>query len=153
MSHFKEDRSGAPPDPTQKTLTNFIVSEDASRKVMDNHSSLGSDISDACIVNDDETSLSIGTNNTSSCDRDTLDCNFSSKLGDSNFTFSNDADQIEKFQKTANEVYKRPANGLCYLYQHNLKQRPSVLSRVQIVDVAIKWFLQFTCIISYAWVK
>lgn len=116
MSHFKEDRSGAPPDPTQKTLTNFIVSGDASRKVMDNHCSLGSDISDACIVNDDETSLSIGTNNTYSCDRDTLDCNFSSKLGDRNFTFSNDADQIEKFQKTANEVYERPANGLCYLY-------------------------------------
>lgn len=112
MSHFNEDRKGAPPDSTQKTLTNFIVSGDASRKVMDNHSSLGSDISVPYIMNDDETSLSIGTHETCSYNgRDNLNCNFSLQLDDSNFTFSNDADQMEKFQETASEVYERLADG------------------------------------------
>ncbi|KAF3435559.1 hypothetical protein FNV43_RR22648 [Rhamnella rubrinervis] len=97
VSHFNEDRKGAPLDSTQKTLINFIVSGDASRKVMDNHS-------DPCVKNDDETSLSIGTHETCSFnDRDTLNCSLSLKLDDSNFTFSNDAGQMEKFQKTVNE--------------------------------------------------
>ncbi|XP_055815975.1 DNA polymerase kappa isoform X2 [Solanum dulcamara] len=30
MSHFSEDKNGIPPDPTQKTLSNFILSRDAS---------------------------------------------------------------------------------------------------------------------------
>lgn len=111
MSYLNENGNGAPPDPTQKTLTNFIVSGDASKKVMDNCSSLGSDISNRCFVNDDEISVSIGSHETCPDHRDRLDCIHSSKLGDNNFTISSDADQMEKFQKTAREVYETLADG------------------------------------------
>lgn len=30
MSHFSEDKNGIPPDPTQKTLSDFILARDAS---------------------------------------------------------------------------------------------------------------------------
>ncbi|XP_015901598.3 DNA polymerase kappa isoform X1 [Ziziphus jujuba] len=116
VSHLNENGNGAQPDPTQKTLTNFIVSGDASKKVMDNHSSLGAVISDCYFINDDETSISIGSHDTcSSNHRDPLDCIHSSKLEDSNSTFSSDGDHMEKFQKTTSENEEKTQDGVAQL--------------------------------------
>ncbi|KAJ6754850.1 DNA REPAIR polymerase UMUC / TRANSFERASE FAMILY MEMBER [Salix purpurea] len=59
MSHFNEDKIGSPSDPTQKTLNNFIVSADLSRKNLDDSKSLGSDINDLKLMNNMEGSFSI----------------------------------------------------------------------------------------------
>lgn len=59
MSHFDEDKIGAPSDPTQKTLNNFIVSGDLSRKNLDDPKSLGLDNNDQHLMNNMEGSFSI----------------------------------------------------------------------------------------------
>lgn len=46
MSQFNEDKDGNPSDPTQKTLSNFIISGDATRRNMDDQTSFCSDFSD-----------------------------------------------------------------------------------------------------------
>ena len=46
MSQFSEDKDGTPSDPTQKTLSNFIMTGDATGSNMDDHTSFGSDLKD-----------------------------------------------------------------------------------------------------------
>jgi len=46
MSHFSEDKNGIPPDPTQKTLSNFILSGDASGGKTSDYRPLVSDVCD-----------------------------------------------------------------------------------------------------------
>ncbi|XP_057963778.1 DNA polymerase kappa isoform X2 [Malania oleifera] len=46
LSQFNEDKDGAPSDPTQKSLTDFIVSGGASGRSMDDNGSLGLDVND-----------------------------------------------------------------------------------------------------------
>ncbi|KAJ8530000.1 hypothetical protein K7X08_036835 [Anisodus acutangulus] len=46
MSHFSEDKNGIPPDPTQKTLSNFILAGDASGGKTSDYSPLVSDVCD-----------------------------------------------------------------------------------------------------------
>ncbi|XVE93509.1 hypothetical protein REPUB_Repub01dG0198900 [Reevesia pubescens] len=64
VSHFNEDKGAVPVDPTQKTLTTFLISGDSSRKIVDNQSSLGSDFSDLHFMNDRETDLSLDSHET-----------------------------------------------------------------------------------------
>ncbi|XWS39862.1 hypothetical protein CRYUN_Cryun18bG0090900 [Craigia yunnanensis] len=64
VSHFNEDKGGAPVDPTQKTLTTFLISGDAARKIVDDESSLGSDFSDLHYANERETVLSLDSHET-----------------------------------------------------------------------------------------
>ncbi|XP_050209751.1 DNA polymerase kappa isoform X2 [Mercurialis annua] len=58
VSHFSEDKAEALSDPTQKTLMNFIVTGDASRKNIMGRSSLASDCSDQPFTDDIETAFS-----------------------------------------------------------------------------------------------
>ncbi|PSS19256.1 DNA polymerase [Actinidia chinensis var. chinensis] len=46
MSQFSEDKDGTPSDPTQKTLSNFIVTGDATGSNMDDRTPFGSDLKD-----------------------------------------------------------------------------------------------------------
>ncbi|XP_060168079.1 DNA polymerase kappa-like isoform X1 [Lycium barbarum] len=46
MSHFSEDKNGIPPDPTQKTLSNFILAGDASGGKTSDYRHLVSDVCD-----------------------------------------------------------------------------------------------------------
>lgn len=46
MSQFNEDKDGNPSDPTQKTLSNFIIFGDATGRNMDDQTSFCSDFSD-----------------------------------------------------------------------------------------------------------
>ncbi|XP_022763513.1 DNA polymerase kappa isoform X2 [Durio zibethinus] len=64
VSHFNEDKGGVPVDPTQKTLTTFLISEDASRRIVNDHSSLGPDLSDLHFMNERETALSMDSHET-----------------------------------------------------------------------------------------
>lgn len=94
MSQFNEDKVGAPSDPTQKTLTNFIISGDASKKSMGDHNSLGSEISDHHFMNETENGFSTDTHET---------CHFkfgglldSNYLDDNNHTESNNVGEMER---------------------------------------------------------
>lgn len=64
VSHFNEDKVGVPVDPTQKTLTTFLISGDASTKIVDDQSSFGSDLSDLHFRNDRETVFSVDIHET-----------------------------------------------------------------------------------------
>lgn len=46
MSRFSEDKNGIPPDPTQKTLSNFILSRDASGGKTSDYRPLVSEVCD-----------------------------------------------------------------------------------------------------------
>ncbi|GAU29508.1 hypothetical protein TSUD_115300 [Trifolium subterraneum] len=63
VSQFNGEKSGATPDPTQKTITNFITSGGANRK----HSSF-SDVADHDFVSDTETDVSIDGRHTDQLD-------------------------------------------------------------------------------------
>ncbi|KAL5561378.1 hypothetical protein UlMin_031125 [Ulmus minor] len=101
LSHLNEDRDGVPLDPTQKTLTNFIVSGDASRKDLSgDHRSFISEISDEYLMNDEKYGFSIGIQEVHHCnDRNPLDYNHSSELVDTDCTVSENAGQMEKFHQ------------------------------------------------------
>ncbi|XVF67438.1 hypothetical protein PTKIN_Ptkin10aG0121700 [Pterospermum kingtungense] len=64
VSHFNEDKGGNPVDPTQKTLTTFLISGDAARKNVDDQNSLDSDSIDPHFVNERETVLSLDSHET-----------------------------------------------------------------------------------------
>lgn len=60
MSQFKEDKVGAPSDPTQKTLLSFM-SADASGNFIKGQSSLGSETSHTLFMNDLGDDISVET--------------------------------------------------------------------------------------------
>lgn len=60
MSQFKEDKVGAPSDPTQKTLLSFMLA-DASGNFSRGQSSLGSETSNTLFMNDLGDDISVGT--------------------------------------------------------------------------------------------
>lgn len=71
VSQFSGQKCGASPDPTQKTITNFITSGEANRK-----SSSFSDVTDHDFVTDTETDLSLDGRHTDQLDsRDPFDGN------------------------------------------------------------------------------
>ena len=96
MSHFNEDKDGHLSDPTQKTLANFIISGDASRKNVGEHSLLGSDTSDSHFMVDPENDLSIDNHETCHyVSEDLLDSNLLSDLDHCNFNLSNNYGKID----------------------------------------------------------
>lgn len=73
VSQFNGDKCGATPDPTQKTITNFITTGEANRK-----RNSFSDVTDHDFVSDTETDPSIDVRHTSQLDnRDPFDDNHS----------------------------------------------------------------------------
>lgn len=106
MSQLNEERDGVPIDPTQKTLTNFIVSGDASSKELDDQRSVGReahDISDYS-VNNEKSDYFIGSHETCHSHRDHLDSNHSSELDGDNCTIGGNAAQLEKFHNPSGDV-------------------------------------------------
>lgn len=74
VSQFNEEKCGAPSDPTQKTIINFIASGDAHG----NGSALLPEVTGHDLVSDTETDLSIGSRQTSfHHSRDPFDGNYS----------------------------------------------------------------------------
>ncbi|CAB4321012.1 unnamed protein product [Prunus armeniaca] len=103
LSHFDEEKVGAPSDPTQKTLTDYMLSGDALRKNMGDQSSLDLDSTDHCMMHGEETYLSKDGHQTSSCDyRDPLDENHLSNLDDSKSTSGNFEEKEEIYESTSN---------------------------------------------------
>lgn len=99
LSHFNEDNIGAPSDPTQKTLNNFIVSGDLSRKNLDDPKSLGLDINDQHLMNNMEGSFSIESHELQHYGiRDPLDSNNLQDLNVHHCTYI-DSVEAEKIQE------------------------------------------------------
>ncbi|KAK9286662.1 hypothetical protein L1049_015062 [Liquidambar formosana] len=98
VSHFNEDKFGVPSNPTQKTLTNFVISGDASARNTDDRCSLALDVSDHGdhFMIDTETGLSIDNHETCHYDSgDLLDGNHSTDCDHNNCTLSNNAGETE----------------------------------------------------------
>lgn len=115
MSQFNEEKVGTLADPTQKTLTNFIMSGDGSRKNVGDENSLGSDVSDHHFMDDKETSsISIGIYKTSHCEfRDSFDNKCVPDLDDNNHRFTYNVGEAEKIHEpssdeTAEKVCVKP---------------------------------------------
>ncbi|KAL6209908.1 hypothetical protein ACLB2K_020847 [Fragaria x ananassa] len=88
VSHFEEEK-GAPSDPTQKTLTDYLLSGDASRKTMGDQISLDSDSIDHRSMHVEESCLFKETHETYPCDHgDPLDGNDCSHVDDPKCTLS-----------------------------------------------------------------
>lgn len=104
MSQLNEDGVGVAPDPTQKTITNFIISKDTSRKDMDEQRTFGPDISDHDFIDDEKSDFSIGYHETHDNHRDPLDCGDSSELNDDNRILRNSGCQVEKSHKSSCDV-------------------------------------------------
>lgn len=103
MTQFNEDKIRAPSDPTQKTLSNFITSGDASKKTVGDQNSLGSDINDDYLIDEKETSVSLDLSETNHYEfRDPFYDNCLPDLDDDNRSFSNKISEVEKIHK--NEV-------------------------------------------------
>ncbi|XP_024031357.1 DNA polymerase kappa, partial [Morus notabilis] len=106
VSQLNEDGGGIPSDPTQTTITNFIISRNTSspRKDMEEQISFGPDVSDHDFMNDEKSDFSIGCHETNHTHRDPMDCNDSSELHDDNHTVGNSACEVEKFHKSSSDV-------------------------------------------------
>lgn len=117
MSQLNEDGVGIPSDPTQTTITNFIILRNTSspRKDMDEQISFGPDISDHDFMNDEKSDFSIGCHETNHTHRDPMDCNDSSELHDDNHTVGNSACEVEKFHKSSSDVSANKV-GICMQY-------------------------------------
>ncbi|XP_012093124.1 DNA polymerase kappa isoform X2 [Jatropha curcas] len=98
VSHFNEDKVGTPSDPTQKTLTDFIVSGDASRKNM------SSDCSDQHFMGDIEEAFSTGSHDIHHNEiRNPLDSNNVEDLDDRHFTISNNGEAEEVHESLSSD--------------------------------------------------
>ncbi|KDO57898.1 hypothetical protein CISIN_1g005785mg [Citrus sinensis] len=103
VTQFNEDKVRAPSDPTQKTLTNFMTSGHASKKIVGDQNSLGSDINDDCLIDDKETSVSLDVSETNNYEFGDPVCDNSlPDLNDENCSFSNKISEVEKIHE--NEV-------------------------------------------------
>ncbi|XWS54679.1 hypothetical protein CRYUN_Cryun10bG0110300 [Craigia yunnanensis] len=100
VSHFNEDKWGVPVDPTQKTLTRFLISGDAGRKTVDDQSSLGSDFSDLHFVNERETVISRDSHETCHYEfGDPFESNHLPDIDDNNCISSENAWKMEKIHE------------------------------------------------------
>ena len=104
MSQLNEDGVGVAPDSSQKTITNFIITKDASRKDIDEQRTFGPDISDHDFIDDEKSDFSIGCHETHDNHRDPLDCGDSSELNDDNRILRNSGCQVEKSHKSSCDV-------------------------------------------------
>nr|POF21882.1 hypothetical protein CFP56_57150 [Quercus suber] len=104
LSQFNTDKAVAPADPTQKTLTNFLISGDASRESMVDSSSMGSIVNDHHFMNDTETGFSMGSHEACSCGgRDLLDRSHFPDLEDNNCAIGNNDGEMHKFHEPLND--------------------------------------------------
>ncbi|MBA0603796.1 DNA polymerase kappa [Gossypium raimondii] len=105
VSHFNEDKGGVPGDPTQKTLTTFFKSGDASRRTGDDQRSLGSDLSDLHFISEKETAISLDNNET--CHHefgDPFERKHLSDIDDKNCISSINACEMEKIELSSNKT-------------------------------------------------
>ncbi|KAJ0077814.1 hypothetical protein Patl1_37413 [Pistacia atlantica] len=125
MSQFNEEKVGAPADPTQKTLTNFIMPGDASRKNVGDDNCLGSDVSDHHFMDDKETSISLGIHKRSHCVfRDSFDNKCVPDLDDNYHRCTYNVGEAEKIHEpssdeTAEKENKSDMIGHSPKYHHN----------------------------------
>ncbi|XP_058773058.1 DNA polymerase kappa isoform X2 [Vicia villosa] len=99
VSQFNGEKCGATPDPTQKTITNFITSGEANRK-----KNSFSDVTDHDFISDTETDPSIDVRHTSQLDsRDPFDGNHSLDVNHQSCTFRKN-DGAEKVQTSDNDA-------------------------------------------------
>ncbi|KAL7227412.1 hypothetical protein ACSBR1_022288 [Camellia fascicularis] len=111
MSQFNEDKDGTPSDPTQKTLSNFIVSGVATGRNMDDHISFGSDLSDDHFITEPKTDLPIDNHEICYNDfRDPLDSNEVSDPNNSNCLLIYNNDEMEKNDGSLNRKSKAKVN-------------------------------------------
>lgn len=113
MSHFNEDKDSSPSDPTQKTLSNFIISGDAFGKSGD--LSVSSDASDNLSKINTDSDLPINSHEIHCYDsRDPSD---SSPISDPNHnkcTLKINSEQTEKSHRTvSNESNDKVCNSSC----------------------------------------
>lgn len=115
MSHFRDDKDGSPADPTQKTLSSFIVPGDANGNNVDDHISFVSDVSASILEVNKETGLPID-NHELCCDlRDQSDSN--QILEHNRCTLSDNSGEMEKScrplsNESKDEVCTRPNFGV-----------------------------------------
>ncbi|CAI8587285.1 unnamed protein product [Vicia faba] len=110
VSQFNGDKCGATPDPTQKTITNFITSGEANRK---NNSF--SDVTDHDFVSDTETDPSIDVRHTGQLhSRDSFDGNHSLDVNHQSCTLWKN-DGAEKVQTSGNDAASSHHSGLTEL--------------------------------------
>lgn len=128
MSHLSDDGDGVPLDPTQKTLTNFFVSRDAPSKNVDDQRSIGSEISDH-FMNDENPECSIGSFEKHHNHGDILDCNDICTINDN-------AGQMEKFRNSVSDSTAHkvciclPASGLPYFQRPFRKEGKEMVSNL-----------------------
>ena len=104
LSQFNADKVVAPADPTQKTLTNFLISGDASRESMVDSSSMSSIVNDHHFMNDTETGFSMGSHEACSYGgRDLLDSSHFPDLEDNNCAIDNNDGEMQKFHEPLND--------------------------------------------------
>ncbi|XP_052210672.1 DNA polymerase kappa [Diospyros lotus] len=94
MSQLNEDSDGAPSDPTQKTLSNFIMSRDSTGRNMDDPVSCGSDHSDGHFLIKPELTDNYEKSHTDF--RDALNCNEVSDPTNGTCNFHNKNDTTEE---------------------------------------------------------
>lgn len=114
VSHFKEDKGGVPVDPTQRTLTSFLISGDASRRTGDDQRSLGSDFSDLHFISEKETAISLDNNET--CHHefgDPFERKHISDIDDKNCISSINACEMEKIELSSNKTAVRVLIKIC----------------------------------------
>ncbi|KAJ6948827.1 DNA polymerase kappa [Populus alba x Populus x berolinensis] len=105
LSHFNEDKIVAPSDPTQKTLNNFIVSGDLSRKNLDGPKSLGLDINDQHLMNNMEGSFSIESHELQHYGiRDPLDSNNLQDLNVHHCTYTDSVEAEKIHEPSSNNI-------------------------------------------------
>ncbi|XP_041010624.1 DNA polymerase kappa [Juglans microcarpa x Juglans regia] len=111
LSQFNEDKVGAPSDTTQKTLTDFLLSRDTSRKLVGRNGSLGAIIDDHRFMNDTETGFPIDSYEIYGYNgRDLLDSNHLPYLNDNNHAISNKAGEMGKMHEPLNNETENETN-------------------------------------------
>ncbi|KAL5788073.1 hypothetical protein ACOSP7_005022 [Xanthoceras sorbifolium] len=136
VSQFNEDKVGVPSDPTQRTLANFIMSGEASRKTVVDPSSMGSDISDHHFMDDQETSFSLGHDTIPDEFRDPFENNCVPNQNDINHTFSDNVGEVEKTHQLSSSETAGNGNKPD-MVGHTPKSHPNELSRLMETDSSL----------------
>nr|XP_011457873.1 PREDICTED: DNA polymerase kappa isoform X2 [Fragaria vesca subsp. vesca] len=129
VSHFEEDK-GASSDPTQKTLTDYLLSGDASRKTMGDQISLDSDSIDHRSMHVEESCLFKETHETYPCDHgDPLDGNDCSHVDDLKCTLSGTSEEKEKLDESTSNLSSDKMNSNDIRTEGNVQNGVSLLLR------------------------
>ncbi|XP_062024223.1 DNA polymerase kappa isoform X2 [Rosa rugosa] len=130
VSHFDEEK-GAPSDPTQKSLTDYLLSGDASRKTMGDQISLDSDNIGHRLIHGEESCLLIETHETYPCDHgDPLDGNACSNADDRKSILVNTSEEKEKHDEFRSNASAEKMNSKDIQTGENVQNGVSPLLRV-----------------------